>query len=485
VPLSRYRIHALLFLVGLLVYGALAHDRLGHQSSDPHFVYQADAWLHGHAAIVPPPARGDDWAKVETVRLSDGRTVRGRRLFSRPDFVTTRGEHLPLADVSQSLGITHYVSFPPFPAVLMLPSALLAGRAGNDVIPTVLCAALILPLCFATLRRLAAAGQSTRTVTDDLWLTAALAFGTVLFFASVQGRVWFTAHVIGVALAAGYACASVEATHPLAAGLCLGLAAVTRTPMAFMFPLFALEAVRVKGGLAGLRGADDRVRAARRALARRLLAFAAPVVVIAIAAMIYNAARFDAPLEFGHTYLEVRQQAQNEAHGLFSYGYLARNLAVAFTLLPELPGRAPWLQVSGHGLALWVTTPVFLLLLWPRDRPPIQRALWLTVALVAIPTFFYQNSGWVQFGYRFSLDYTVFLVLLLAVGGRPLTRVARALIVIGIAVNLFGAWSFARHGEYYRTGGGAYGTVVAHRSEGRRTERIMKPGVAPSRALPH
>ena len=31
-----------------------------------------------------------------------------------------------------------------------------------------------------------------------------------------------------------------------------------------------------------------------------------------------------------------------------------------------------------------------------------------------------------------------------------------------IAVNLFGAWSFARHGEYYRTGGNAYGTVVAH-----------------------
>ena len=458
-PLARFRLHALLFLAGLCAYGALAHDRLRRQSSDPHFVYQADAWLHGHLAIVPPPARGDDWAKVETVRLSDGRTVRGRRLFSRPDFVTTRGEHVPIASVTQSLGVTHYVSFPPLPAVLMLPSALVAGRAGNDVIPTILCAALILPLAFATLRRLAAAGQSARTVADDLWLTAALAFGTVLFFASVQGRVWFTAHVVGVLLACGYAWASVEAAHPVVAGLCLGLAAITRTPMAFMFPLFVLEAVRMHGGLARLRAEP---RPTLRALARPLLTFAAPVVVLAIVAMIYNAARFDAPTEFGHTYLEVRQQAQIEAHGLFSYGYLARNLAVAFTLLPELPGKAPWLQISGHGLALWVTTPIFLALLWPRTRPPIHRALWLTVALVAIPTFFYQNSGWVQFGYRFSLDYTVFLVLLLAVGGRPLTRVARALIVVGIAVNLFGAWSFARHGEYYRTGGNAYGTVVAH-----------------------
>lgn len=458
-PLARYRTHALLFLIGLVVYGALAHDRLGKQSSDPHFVYQADAWLHGHLAIVPPPPKGDDWAKVETVQLDDGRTVRGRRLFSRPLFVTTRGEHVATSRITSSVGITHYVSFPPLPAVLMLPSALVGGRAGNDVIPTLLCAALILPLAFATLRRLAAAGQSTRTATDDVWLTLALAFGTVLFFASVQGRVWFTAHVVGVALACGYAWASIGAANPLVAGLCLGGAAVTRTPMAFMFALFVLEAVRVHGGWDRLRREP---RAALRDLARPLLRFAAPVVVIAIAAMAYNLARFDQPTEFGHSYLHVRQQAQIEAHGLFSPTYLARNLAVAFTLLPELPGRTPWVQIGGHGLALWVTTPLFLLLLWPHQRPAIHRALWLTVAMVAVPTLFYQNSGWVQFGYRFSLDYTVFLVLLLAVGGRPLGRVARGLIVVGIAVNLFGAWSFARHGKYYRVGGDAYGVVVAH-----------------------
>ncbi len=458
-PLARFRLHALLFVIGLIGYGALAHDRLGRQSTDPHFVYQADAWLHGRAAIVPPPTRGDDWAKVETVRLSDGRTVRGRRLLSRPVFVTTGGERVALAAITTTVATTHYVSFPPLPAVLMLPSALASGRAGNDVIPTVLCAALILPLAFGALRRLAAAGQSTRTTVDDLWLTAALGFGTVLFFAAVQGRVWFTAHVVGVALACGYAWASIEAARPIVAGVCLGLAAITRTPMAFMFPLFVFEAVRMSGGWSRLR---TEPRAAARALARPLLAFAAPVVVIAVAAMIYNAARFDAPTEFGHTYLNVRQQAQIEAHGLFSYGYRARNLAVALPLLPELPGKEPWLLVSGHGLALWITTPVFLLLLWPRARPPLHRSLWITVALVALPTFFYQNSGWVQFGYRFSLDYTVFLVLLLAVGGRPLGRVARALIIVGIVVSLFGAWSFARHPQYYRVGGPAYGTVVAH-----------------------
>lgn len=326
------------------------------------------------------------------------------------------------------------------------------------MLPTILCAALILPLAFATLRRIAAAGQSQRSVSDDLWLTAALAFGTVLYFAAVQGRVWFTAHVVGVVLALGYAWASIEARRPILAGICLGLAAVTRTPMAFMFPLFLLECLRMHP-LAP--GTDDR-KAWLRRIARPALAFAAPVVVIAIAAAAYNVVRFGEPAEFGHSYLHVRQQAQMEQYGLFDYRYLARNLAVAFTLLPELPEKGPFAQVSGHGLAIWVTTPAFLLLLWPRARPALHRALWITVALVAIPTFFYQNSGWVQFGYRFSLDYTVFLILLLAVGGRPFGWGTRALVGLGIVINLFGAWSFATHPTYYRLGGDAYGTVVRH-----------------------
>jgi len=176
------------------------------------------------------------------------------------------------------------------------------------------------------------------------------------------------------------------------------------------------------------------------------------VVVVAAAAAAYNLHRFGAPTEFGHRYLAVIQQNQIEQHGLFSYAYLTRNLAVAFTLLPELGGD-PWVKINGHGLALWFTTPALVLLLWPRTRPPIHRALWVTVAAVAIPALFYQNSGWVQFGYRFSLDYLAFLVLLLAVGGRPLGPVARGLIVFGIVVNLFGAVTFDRFGwKYYRLG---------------------------------
>jgi hypothetical protein len=101
------------------------------------------------------------------------------------------------------------------------------------------------------------------------------------------------------------------------------------------------------------------------------------------------------------------------------------------TVEPGLPARHP-----------------ALLLLWPRERNPLHRALWLTVATVAVPTFFYQNSGWVQFGYRFSLDFLPFSLVLVAIGLEWLVRrwpgrtivVAGGLVAASIAVNLWGVY---------------------------------------------
>ena len=436
--------------LGLLVFGAVAGSRLGRQSTDPHFVYQADAWLHGKLAIDPPPPKGDDWAKVETVELDDGTTARGRRLTSKKKkgvFRTTGGEEIPTKRIRRSLATTHYVSFPPFPAVLMLPDAAARGREANDVLPTVLVAALVLPLAFLTLGRLRAAGLSQRTPGEDVWLVVCLAFGTVLFFSAVQGRVWFTAHVVGVALALGYVWCTVEARHPIGAGLCLAAAAMTRTPMAFMFPLFLFEAWRVCQG-------------DRRRFAITCARLAAPVAVVAAVAMAYNAARFGSPTEFGHSYLAVRQQGQMEESGLFSYAYLSRNLAVALALLPSFSADPPHVVIGGHGLALWFTTPILFFLLWPRERGAWHWPLWLTVAMVALPSLLYQNSGWLQFGYRFALDYMVLLVLLLAIGGRPLGRAGKILIAVGVAINLFGAVTFARDNRFYRRDD--YGVIIRH-----------------------
>ena len=101
-----------------------------------------------------------------------------------------------------------------------------------------------------------------------------------------------------------------------------------------------------------------------------------------------------------------RVNADIRQYGLFHYAFLERSLHDAFTRLPEISFHPLRIGFNGEGMSLFVTTPLFLYLLWPKERPRLHRALWLTVALVAIPGFFYQNSGYFQFGFRFSLDYT-------------------------------------------------------------------------------
>lgn len=443
---ARHRWPLAAFALALVVYGAVAGNRLRRRSTDPHYVAQAAAWLSGRMDIERWPAGADDPAKLEVVRMKDGRELRGRRLSNGQTFRVAGGGRVPVADIAETLRTIHYNSFPPVPSLAMIPQALIHGEYANDVGTTIVLAALVPAMLLVLLARLRAAGLSQRTQRDDLWLTALLAFGSVFFFSAVQGRVWFTAHVVAVLLATCFVWASVEASRPVLAGIFLGLAVGTRPPMLFMAPLFLWEVWR----------GDAKLRV------RRLVAFAIPVAIIGAVLAWYNLARFGELGEFGHSYLVVRQQTQMEKYGLFDLHYFGRNLAVAFTLLPEILTQPPYVSISGHGLALWFTTPALLLLLWPRVKNHWHRVLWLCVALIALWTLSYQNSGWIQFGYRFSLDYMVLLVVLLAIGGRPFGRVTQALIVLGVVVNLFGAITFHRVGQVYRTDNASYDCVVPH-----------------------
>lgn len=460
----RYKIELILFFLGWTVYALFAGQRLGSQSSDPHFVYQADAWLHGHLDITPPPDKGDDWAKVVSIETKDGAVHRGRylqtRTFSYADpalkgkvasprspqlsrlrtqrrFRTTRGEEFNSSTIKKNLETSTFMSFPPLPSILMLPQVALKGRFANDVWLTVLIAAFVLPLFYSTLKRMGSMGLSQTSTTWNIVLALSLGFGSVFFYSAIQGRVWFSAHIVGVAATVIYINLSLGARLPFWAGLALGLATLARAPLAFAFPFFALEAWRAHGAHQDY-----------RQCLRKCVVFALPVMFIALLAMLYNYARFDQPFEFGHSYLAVRQQALIEQYGLFNPVYLKRNLKVALALLPQFTSTSPYVHMSGHGMALWITTPAFVALLLSRIRGAFFWSVLVAGLCIATPILFYQNTGWFQFGYRFSLDYTPYLFVLLAVGARR-TKPFVVLIALGIVVNVFGALTFSRHGQFY------------------------------------
>lgn len=376
-----------------------------------HFALLADAWWHGSLSLpgAPPDyAHGNDFA---------------------------------------AYGGRWWIVFPAFPAVLLMPFVKLAGGAERlrDGQVFLFVAGVAPAALYLALERLRELRRSLLSSVESAVLALLFGLGTVYWSTAVQGTVWFAAHVVGAALVSLYALFSLGAERPLLAGLCLGLGFWTRTPLLFAFPLFVIEALL-------------QARAEPRAglgLARRLTLFALPVVALLGLAAWHNHARFGDPLEFGYRYLTVAWQRRIETWGLFSFHYLPRNLGVITSSLPFVnltPGpTAAALQITHHGLALWATTPLYLALLWPRRRATLDWAVWLTAALVALPSLFYQNTGQIQFGYRFSNDYAPLLFVALAMGRIRLSRRLIAVGAIGVAVNLFGAVTFQRerHQRYY------------------------------------
>ncbi|MGB0679570.1 MAG: hypothetical protein ACPGUV_07915, partial [Polyangiales bacterium] len=269
-------------------------------------------------------------------------------------------------------------------------------------------------------------------------------------FANHQGTVFFAAHVVAAALVCLYLGWALDLRRPAWAGVALGLAVATRPTTALLGLFFVWELWRVarQGPLTG----TWRWRLSHldwRRVGRASLRFALPLGVVALLLLWHNLARFGDVLAFGHRYLQVNWRWRIEKWGLFNYHYLGRNLAVMLTSLPWLTSVAPHLRISGHGLALWITTPPLLLLLWPRRSSPLAPGLWAAAGAVAVLNLCYQNSGWLQFGYRFSLDYMPLLIVLLAVGGRSLRGAMAVLLAVAVVVNAFGALTFDRSHRFY------------------------------------
>jgi hypothetical protein len=327
---------------------------------------------------------------------------------------------------------------------------------------------------FLVLEKLRRTKRADRSETDDLVLAGLFAMGTVYFFTAVEGTVWFAALVVNVALMALYALFALDAECPALAGLMLGFVFATRVTPVLAVPLFALEAIRVQceGGLPSEGSLFDRAqetwsRLDKRALLRSYAAFAVPVLAVFAACVWTNYTRFHSfsPSDFGHEYLGVAWRARMQKWGVIDYHYLPKNLGCMLTILPWLPPhgtRVAWLgsgggaapfQINEHGLALWFTTPIYLWLLWPRSRGWLHGVLLLSIAGPALADLLYQNTGWRQFGYRFSNDYAILLFMLLAIGQRPLGPLFRVAAAWGIVASLFGAITFdrsdARFDRYY------------------------------------
>lgn len=351
--------------------------------------------------------------------------------------------YLPNPDGTHDLilfGGRWYVPFPPGPALVLLPWIAAAGVNFNEVALSVVIGAANVALMFCLLRSLAQQGHSRVDAGGTAWLTALFAAGTVHWVSAATGTVSFFAHVCAVT---GLIVALWQASErrPWLAGLGLAWAMVCRPTVALAMPavlalLLAAPAYRTEA------------HPVRRPWPEVVPALATPLALAGALLLAYNQARFGSPWQFGYDWVQTKTPFLAErlaTWGAFHPHYLAENLRVMLIGLPKVGWRVPPIWPDPNGLSVLLVTPAFLWLVTSWKRQWVAAGAWLSVALVAVPLVVYYNTGWVQFGYRFSLDYLPLLFVLLAVGLQCITSLLKAAIVAAWLINLWGVvWWFAR-----------------------------------------
>lgn len=298
--------------------------------------------------------------------------------------------------------VVPYLPFVPVPA-LQAVAPYVAG-----LIPGLLSAWLALPLA----RAYGAGGSSV------YWVATFTAFGTLLFYVSVFGDLYYLAHAESFL---GLTIVLIEwagRRRPAVLGLAFALSILARPTTVLATLPFAI---------ALLRDPDGRWRKAS--------SFALPIALSAVIYAAYDWARFGSPIETGYgiSHLVEPTLIARRALGVFSLAHVPENIRLA--LLQGLAPRArpPFLAPDPHGLSMLLVSPGLLISVRAGFREALPRRLWIAAALVALPIFLYYGGGYVQYGFRYSLDFTPFLVALVALGTRRrFGWLERTLIVVSV-----------------------------------------------------
>jgi hypothetical protein len=422
---------AALFVLALGVYFG---SNPGRADFYDHFVWQADAFLHGRAEIAYPvsegPYRNDHFQDV-----------------------------LPLPGTGLAL-----VPFPPLPALVLLPFVAVFGLGTNGAAVAAVLGAVNVVLCWTML--MVVTPRRSAALVGTLFY----GFGTVAWYAAMLGSTWFLAHVVAstflflaltVAIRAddsGFVARAGEQPRGMArqlvAGLLFGTAALARLTTLFGAPFFVL----VGGGGSRL----------RRALGAGVGA-ALPVVLL----LAYNLATTGAVFHPAYEYLyrveyRPRPELVNPDWGIEDVRYIPQNAFIMLAWPPQRPlaedpacaGRpvgihsfldpiCPVLRPDPLGMSLLLASPGYLLMLpalvrWWRRRLVAGAAL--AVLTIAVIDLIHGRQGWVQFGDRFSNDLAPCAMVLVALGIARLGAgwVSLGLVALSVAVNAWGVhWGVA------------------------------------------
>ena len=336
------------------------------------------------------------------------------------------GQNYPWLELAIYKG-EYYVSFPPFPSVVMLPFTFLFGEnTPNNLIIAVITMATTV-IAYRCLRR-AGMGQVHSAMAALL-----LTWGSNMMWMSTNGGVWFMAQALNMFLLV-WALHSAMLNRRVLAYALIACAVGCRpfSALAF-FPLFLYFYKQDKQGGTGF-------------FPTALIQWKAFLIPIGIAAayMWYNYARFGSLLEFGHNYLPEFTEAEN---GQFHLSYILQNLKNIFLRPITMDGAGRLVYPYFDGFLFYVANPFFLLLFGQavsdirHKRMDLMRAILLgAMGLNLLLLCWHKTFGGWQFGARYTCDMLPMALAYLCMAKRPsLRRWEQVAACFGVMLNLYGA----------------------------------------------
>jgi hypothetical protein len=310
----------------------------------------------------------------------------------------------------------YYLPSPPMPAVILLPAVAIWGIGTDEVRISMLIGAINVALVWILLGRMNVKGWKR------LLLIILFGFGTVHWDVAITGTTWFFAEIVAVFFLLLSLIEYFGRKRAVLIGLLLGLSVLSRLPVV-IGAIFFLAMLYREGGL------------------RRPVQFAVGLAIPIALYGYFNYLRFGNPLQTGyagHAYAAYFA-ADIQQYGMFSLHYIPKQLYTIFLMSPQYISYFPFLKPLPDGMSILLTTPAIFYVLKAKFSESIN--LWSLLAIVGIllPTILWFSTGWVQFGYRYSLDFLPFLLILIASGmGKTVNKAMIILVALSVAVNLWG-----------------------------------------------
>jgi len=402
---NKWIIATILFCVSFFIY--LFTSVSLHQLSTPKIAYfpqLAEAFLQGRTYLIDPPS---------------------------------------VKDLSPFNG-NYYVSFPPLGALLMLPVVSMVGSGGvNTALWNVFFASLGVAFIFLALVQLRRLGWSKIDNKGNVLLAFFLGFGSVQYFIAIRGHVYFISQILTATIlcfSLWIALIKVEVGkgwkllfHAILTGLVFSTALLARPNV--IFAAVGLVAIQYQ-----IQNKDTIFDARNFILWTGF--FLIPIALVVGGLAWYNQIRFGSPFDFGYGNMLVVAPAlirDLSLYGQFHPHFIIRNIQDNFLRLPEWNPGCGVITPNPNGMSIFIVSPLLMYLHRSFRRDLWVVGLWISILLIMLVHLMYFNSGALQFGYRFSLDFMPLIVLLLAVSLKErLTKLVWLLWVMGIAINFIG-----------------------------------------------